>query len=203
MKSAESRAVVRRRHNGDCWVWQRGDLSIENRGGQRWLRHRLLPPETAPTVLLRSSQLFAIIEYLAEPRTDDELIDRFPGTDVVGAVRTLAQRGLIFHSCEAEKGYLLRHLATHVVRAAEAVAQDVLGFGPALFGNLLCGRGEAVAADLERAGRLLTKVQQALQAERTPYVEQQCDRLAFLDHLRLVATQPRQRAAAAARLDRH
>jgi hypothetical protein len=72
-------------------------------GGRVSLRHRLLPPETAPTVFLLSSQLFAIIEYLAEARTDDELIDRFPGTDVVGAVRTLAQRGLVFAVARQKK----------------------------------------------------------------------------------------------------
>jgi SAM-dependent methyltransferase len=162
--------------------WQRGDLSIENRGGRVWLRHRLLPPATASTVVLRTSQLLAIIEYLAEPRTDDALIDRFPGTDLVGAVRTLAQRGLIFRSREAEKSYLLRHLAIHVLRTGEAMAQDVLGFGPMLFDDERRSLGEAVAADLERASRLLTKVQQALGAERARYIAQQCDGLAVLDH---------------------
>ena len=158
--------------------WRRGDLAVEDAGAEVHLRHRRLPAGiAAPVTLGKSSLLFEVVEYLAAPRSDGEILQRFAGSDIVSAVRELSLRGLAFRSAAAEEAYLARRRALHVLRASEAAVGDVMGFGTALFEGERAPLGGEIAAALEQVDRLLADIDRRLAAARQPYVDEQCARL--------------------------
>lgn len=177
--------------------WRRGDTAIEAVNGSLVVRHRgLASPEAVATTLDRTSLPFAIFEYLKEPRSDQELVGRFAGVDLVAAVRALSGAGLIFRDTQSEQAYVVRRRAIAALQLAENVSQDLLGFGTALFDDGRSALGETIADELDEIDRRLERVRSHLREARNGYLKEQCRRWPVEPHsgaLRLNLGSGRQR----------
>jgi SAM-dependent methyltransferase len=156
-------------------AWKRVDLVLDDEGTELRARARRLPAAFAPTLKIhKTSVLCEILEFLAEPRTFAELSAQFPAVDLRPKLRVLERSRLILPGDRDEREELVERLAEQLPRLAEAVANDLLGFGAALFGGDRQDAGDAIERDLTAAVALLAKAQEGLRREREPYVEQQC-----------------------------
>ena len=155
--------------------WRRGDIAIKAVDGGVRVSHRSLAPSAAGVATLeRSSLPFAVLEHLAEPRSDQDLLYRFAGLDIVAAVRALSQAGLIFRDVRSENAYVARQRAIAAMQLAEEVAQDLLGFGAALFDEERSAAGEAITDDLDEIDRRFNRIRSRLRQERDGYLREQC-----------------------------
>lgn len=155
-------------------MWKRGNVLIEEASGTLVLRNGDLPERLAETLAIDAgSPHRLVIDFLTVPRSDGELTAHFSNVDLYAVMWTLSAAGLVFRSEAAERAFVLRRVAGSLIAAAEDGAQDVLGYGRALFEGGRASLGERTFERLKEAERLLAAVRQDLSEARTAFAEGQ------------------------------
>jgi SAM-dependent methyltransferase len=160
-------------------AWQRGDILAEDVGDDVKVRHRALDVRLADTLLLaRSSLAYAVFEFLSEPRTDEALRERFPVPELYAAVHALSAAGIVFRGEAAERAFLARRNLRGLIEGTEALAQDLLGLGGALFDDRRQEIGAGVSRDLGEVLRLISDVGDRTSSAHASWTAEQARKLA-------------------------
>lgn len=134
-------------------------------------RHRSLPDAGLLGVLVRpASDVGALIEFLAIPRTDAELREAFPSPELDAALVTLGRAGIIFRSPDEEEELVTSGAVRTLARLVDRLASEVR----ARSGDALRrGDGTTIAEDVRRAAARVESLVDELRRTRDEYVAAQ------------------------------
>lgn len=151
-------------------------LEADSDGG-RILRHDSLPDDGKVGVVVPlTSSIDELLDYLAEPRTTDEVAARFPGDVPQEALKKLVGAGLVFKSDGDEQVFAAKGHAQSMARMLEVIGRDVQAFGGYLHRGAMTETGASLIERLAAIRAELAAVQEDLARERGPYMQEQLDR---------------------------